>query len=93
MEEQKIEDKMLGEIEAVFKKYKESREKDSSIDYRNFAAHDVLSIISRYCVIPEEGELPPKGWVKEKYQYIVTEAQEHMLKAGYGKYRRIEINA
>ena len=87
MEEPKIEDKMLGEIEHYLILYRG----------REFTklqtAHQILSIIAKYCVIPEEGELPPKGWVKEKYQYIVTEAQEHMLKAGYGKYRRIEINA
>ena len=52
---------------------------------------ELIKSLSPYVSITDkDAELPHKGWVKEKYQYIVKEAQEHMLKAGWRKVYPLE---
>ena len=113
MEEPKIEDKMLGEIQNSIafwianerhgfgditqEDWNGLTECDRQSIWQNaeVEASKILPIISRYCVIPEEGELPKDFTVSwrdyDAEPAIVWFDKEALDKAGYGKYRKIEI--
>jgi len=53
-------------IEKIFKKYKESLQKDPTVDFRNFACHGVMKFLDENNVVLKVNEELPE-WLKFKW--------------------------
>ncbi len=52
-EREELKDKLVSLIEPILERYKKSLKDNPSIDYRNFAAHDIANIvIATHCTKP-----------------------------------------